>query len=75
MNAASGVQLKPGDPGYHQFKNYAATITVKDIIFESDSIEELVKELGEERAAPYTEGNEADAQALYYAYLLQRNHV
>jgi tyrosine-protein phosphatase YwqE len=31
MNKVNGIQLMPGDPGYHEFKPYLRTITTNDV--------------------------------------------
>lgn len=58
-----GVQLKIGDPGYHQFKNHFVTMTIRDVKYHSSQIEAIEKAIGKERAKPYRSGDEADAQA------------
>ncbi len=63
LNTVSNIQLQPNDPGYHEHKNHLNTLTVYDIDYESDQIDEIEEVIGKERAKPYTEGNEADAQA------------
>lgn len=62
LNKAGDIMLALGDPGYQSFKNHFNTLTVYDIVFESNSIDELKEVLGE-RADPYSEGNEDDAGA------------
>jgi len=57
------VLLKEGDPGWHHFGEFATTITVFDIDFESNQIDEIEDAIGAEKAKPYRKGNEADAQA------------
>lgn len=63
LNRVGNVELSPSDPGYHTFKNHANTLTVYDVTFESASLKEIQEAIGEKAAKPYTEGNEADAQA------------
>lgn len=57
------VLLTKDDPGWHNFGNVAPTITVYDIDFESNQIQEIEDAIGAEKAKPYRRGNEADAQA------------
>ncbi len=54
MNTVNGVQLKPGDPGYHQYKSHTNTITVKDVTV-AGSLSNLVK--------AYSKNNEADGMS------------
>lgn len=63
----TGPQLKPEDPGYHQFKNHFNTFTLYDVEYHSNSIEDIEKAIGKEKSDPYKRGNEADAQALMMA--------
>jgi hypothetical protein len=63
LNEVSNIQLQPTDPGYHQHKNHLNTITVYDVDYESDVIDQIKEVIGEDKAGPYTKGNEADAQA------------
>lgn len=62
LNKVGEIRLEPTDPGYHQFKNHFVTLTVEDVIYSSAEIDEMRKVL-EDRADPYDEGNEADAEA------------
>lgn len=62
LNQVSGIPLSPTDPGYHEHKNHANTLTIYDVEFESDSIDEIKEVIGD-RAAPYERGNEDDAGA------------
>jgi hypothetical protein len=38
-NKADGIQLAPTDPGYHTFKPYMNTVTLKDIVLENGTNE------------------------------------
>lgn len=58
-----GIQLTPQDPGYHFHKNHLNTITVYDVDYESNQLEQIQEAVGKDRAKPYAKGNEADAQA------------
>ena len=67
LNLAHGsIPLEPTDPGYTVWKDYANGITVRDIITSSENLEAYEKVLGKDVAAPYSEGNEADAQSWYF---------
>lgn len=57
-----GIILAPGDPGYHQWKNHFNTISIRDIITESNEVEELEKALGK-KVKSYKEINENDGGA------------
>lgn len=54
MNNVNGIELKPGDPGYHQYKSYTNTITVKDVTV-AGSLSNILK--------AYSKNNEADAMS------------
>jgi hypothetical protein len=54
MNAAGDIELTPTDPGYHNYKAYANTITVGDVNV-AGSLSNLIKN--------YSETNEADAMS------------
>lgn len=62
LNKAGKIRLEPTDPGYHQFRNHFATLTIRDVFYSSAEIDEIRKVL-KDRADPYDKGNEADAQA------------
>lgn len=57
----NGIALLPGDPGYWEFKNHMATITVQDV----NTVGSLAMSdgLSEEVRSAYGNANEADAQS------------
>lgn len=57
-----GISLSPEDPGYQFFKNHYNTVTLRDVLFESNEIETL-KKLLKDKVEPYEAGNEDDAGA------------
>lgn len=63
LNKAGEIPLEITDPGWHNFTSSAATMTVYDIDFESNQIEQIEEAIGAKKAAPYRRGNEADAGA------------
>jgi hypothetical protein len=58
MNKVNGIQLMPGDPGYHEFKPYLRTITAADVYTVGD-----LANSDKPYADAYARNNETDASS------------
>jgi hypothetical protein len=58
MNKVDGIQLIPGDPGYHEFKHYLRTITTNDV-YTVDNLANSDKPYADK----YARNNETDASS------------
>lgn len=55
--------LKPGDIGYHVFKNHLNSATLFDVLVQSKQHDEISSKLGDSGSQKYDGLNEADAQS------------
>jgi len=62
MNKAGDIELKPGDPGYHEYKSWIDTVTVSDVNIVG-SIANM-KNVPKEVRKAFAKTNEADSSSI-----------